>query len=56
MAPRVKTLEKDFERFPWGKVVCIAKAAVKFYVCWKSSGGDTCVKTLIADIEKCLKT
>jgi hypothetical protein len=54
-AKRAGQLLENIEGVPIGKILCIAKAALKFVVCWTSSGTDTCVKTLIADIEKCLK-
>lgn len=55
---QLDSLEVDIRRIPgWlKKAVCLARAALKFYKCWqKTDGSDKCVKTLIADIEKCVK-
>jgi hypothetical protein len=52
---RVSEFLGNPERIPIGKIICIAKAALKFYKCWKSSGSDQCIKTFIKDIEACLK-
>ena len=52
---KVAALQRDIQAIPIGTVICLATAALKFYTCWKTSGSDQCVRTLIADIEKCLK-
>jgi hypothetical protein len=52
---RASHLLKNSDGIPVGKIVCIAKAGLKFYCCWKSSGSDQCVRTFIKDIEICLK-
>lgn len=51
----VAALHRNVGGIPIGKIICLATAALSFYQCWKSSESDKCVKTLIADIEKCLK-
>lgn len=52
---RASEFLKNAEGIPVGKIICIAKSALKFYVCWKSSSSDQCIKTLIKDIESCLR-
>jgi hypothetical protein len=52
---KVVQLQKNVEKIPVGKILCVVKAVLNFYECWKSSGSDKCIKTLIADVEKCLK-
>lgn len=48
------SLQKDVEKFPKGKLICIAKAVIKFLAC-RESGGANCIETLISDVQKCLK-
>jgi hypothetical protein len=53
---QINALQANVEGISIGKLVCIATAVFKFLACWKSTGGsDTCVKTLIKDLENCLK-
>ena len=52
---KVATLQRNIRGIPIGQIICLATATLRFYQCWKSSGSDRCVKTLIEDIEMCLK-
>lgn len=43
-----------FKGIPIGKIICIAEAGWKAYKC-ETTGGTNCIKTLVSDIEACLK-
>ena len=53
-----KKLENDFKgdlkNVPIGKILCIAKAGWKAYLC-ETDGGTHCIETLVKDVEACVK-
>jgi len=52
---KLESLRRNVPGIPIGKIICVATAALNFYACWKATESDKCVKTLVADMEKCLK-
>jgi hypothetical protein len=52
---QIRQLQRDLSGVPIGKILCIVNAAIDFYVCWRKSQSDSCVRQLITDIEACVK-